>query len=253
MKPTLAHVSSLELDALALGALPAPRKERVVAHLGACESCRERSEELAALRSQFTRSVLPRHLAALPWRPSPWARWGVLWGRLVPVLVVAGLALFLVLPRERTSVESDLAVKGGAALRIFVHRGERVWKAAEGEALAPRDQVRFQVESGGLPYLLVVSIDGAGKPSVYYPYGGRQSGPVALQEEVVLPDSIVLDAASGPERLYALFSREPLQAEAVKAALLKVGAGGPDAIRARALLPIEADAQASFFFEKAIP
>lgn len=252
MKPALAHVSSLELDSLALDALPAPEKQRVVDHLGACAACRQRSEELTALHSQFTRSVLPRHLASMPWRPSPWAHWAT-WMRLVPVLAVAGLALLFVLPGERSPDGPELAVKGGAALRVFVHRGERVWKATEGEPLAPEDQVRFEVEAGGLPYLLVVSIDGAGKPSIYYPYDGGQSGPVDPQQEVVLPGSIVLDAAPGPERLYALFSREPLQAEAVKAALLEVGAGGPDAIRAQALLPIEVDAQASFFFEKATP
>jgi hypothetical protein len=253
MNPAQAHLSSLELDALALDALPRPEKARLSEHLGACASCRQRSEELAASRAHFTQYVLPRHLADRSWRPSPWAHWGGLLGRLVPVLAVAGLALFLVLPRERVHETPALGVKGGASLQVFVHRGERVWKAEEGEPLSPDDQIRFQVESGGLPYLLVVSIDGAGKPSIYYPFNALRSGPVETGEPVALPYSIILDAAPGPERLYALFSREPLQVTEVRAELQKIGSGGPDAIRASTRLSVQAEDQASFLFEKATP
>jgi hypothetical protein len=248
-----AHLSSLELDVLAFDALPPPEKMRVTAHLGSCASCRQRSEELASLKAHFTRQVLPGHLAELSWRPSPWAHWGGLLGRLAPVLVLAGLALFLVLPRGRVHPAPDLGVKGGASLQVFVHRGERVWRAEEGEPLSPEDQLRFQVESGGLPYLLIVSIDGAGKPSIYYPFNALRSGPVASGEPVALPYSIILDAAPGPERLYALFSRQPLQATQVRAELQRIGSGGPDAIRASTRLPIGAEEQASFLFEKATP
>lgn len=253
MMPAHPHLSSLELDALALESLPPPEKERVTAHLGSCSSCRQRSEELGALQARFSRHVLPRHLADTSWRPSPWAPWGVLLGRLAPVLAVAGLALFLVLPREGVPEVPDLGVKGGATLQVFVHRGERVWQAEEGEPLSAQDQVRFQVESGGLPYLLVVSIDGAGKPNIYYPFNGLTSGPVETGTPMALPYSIILDAAPGPERLYALFSREPLQATRVRAELQKIGSGGPSAIRASSLLPIAAEEQVSFLFEKATP
>jgi hypothetical protein len=253
MNPAQVHLSSLELDALALDALPPPEKERLSEHLGACASCRQRSEELATLKTRFTNHVLPRHLADLSWRPSPWAHWGGLLARWVPVLAMAGLALFLVLPRERVHETSDLGVKGGATLQVFVHRGERVWKAEEGEPLSPDDQIRFQVESGGLPYLLVVSIDGAGKPSVYYPFNALRSGPVETGEPVALPYSIILDSAPGPERLYALFSREPLQAAEVRAELQKIGSRGPAAIRASTRLSLQVDDQASFLFEKTTP
>ncbi|WP_257462240.1 DUF4384 domain-containing protein [Archangium lipolyticum] len=253
MNPAQAHLSSLELDTLALDALPPPEKERMAAHLGTCATCRQRSEENAALKAHFTRHVLPHHLADPRWRPSPWARWGALFARVAPVLAVAGLAVFFVLPRESVHEAPDLAVKGGATLQVFVHRDERVWKAGEGEPLAPMDQIRFQVESGGLPYLMVVSIDGAGKPSIYYPFNGLKSGPVETGEAVALPYSIILDAAPGPERLFALFSREPLQATTVRAALEEIGSGGPAAIRASTRLFVEADDQASFLFEKATP
>ena len=124
----------------------------------------------------------------------------------------------------------------------------------EGEKLARGDRVRFEVEPGGLPYLLIAGIDGAGQADIYVPYQGSESLAVDPVRRFLSPGSIELDEARGPERVFALASRKPLSAASVVAALKALGANGPAAIRATDTLPLapeaEADAQSSFLWEK---
>lgn len=242
-----AHLSSLTLDALAMDALPAGERATAQSHLDACATCRARAEELAALRSHFVTQVLPRTAPTLRRPPA----WRSAWRWWVPALATAA-AVLLVL-RPAAPEEPAFSVKGGATLQLFAHRAERTWKVEEGEALAPGDQVRFRVDPGGLPYALVVSVDGAGQVSTYHPYGGAASAPLPASGVAEFPGSIVLDAARGPERLFALFSREPLSFDAVAPALRELAAGGADAIRSRTHLPVPAEAQATFLFEKTSP
>ncbi|HET9451957.1 MAG TPA: hypothetical protein VFO83_13795, partial [Aggregicoccus sp.] len=68
-----------------------------------------------------------------------------------------------------------------------------------------------------------------------------------------LPGSVVLDAAPGPERVFALFSDAPLAAGDVTRALEALGSGGRGAIRAQQRLPVAGTEQASFLFEKVQP
>ncbi|MFP2928099.1 hypothetical protein ACLESO_23440 [Pyxidicoccus sp. 3LG] len=244
-----AHLSSLKLDALALDALPAEERTAARVHLDACATCRARSEELASLRSHFTVNVLPRTVPALRRPPA----WHSAWRWWVPALAAATAAMLVVLVRPVTADGPEFGVKGGATLQLYAHRSERTWKVEEGEALAPGDQVRFRVDGGGLPYALVVSVDGAGQVNTYYPFDGTQSVLLPVRGVAELPGSIVLDEAPGPERLFALFSREPLAFEAVAPALREIAAGGADTIRARTHLPVPASAQATFLFEKTRP
>ncbi|WP_267145419.1 DUF4384 domain-containing protein [Myxococcus guangdongensis] len=244
------HVSSLKLEALAMGALPPPERATTQAHLDTCLACRARSEELASHRRHFTAHVLPRAQLPSP-RVAPWGDWR--WW--APALALASaVVLLFALVAVPSPQEPELAVKGGAMLQLFAHRGERTWKVEEGEALAPGDQVRFVVEGLGLPYVLVVSVDGAGQVNTYYPFGGHESVQVPSRGlPVEIPGSVVLDNAPGPERLFALFSRQPLSFESVAPALRELSTGGAEVIRDRRRLPVAAGAQATFLFEKTQP
>jgi len=64
---------------------------------------------------------------------------------------------------------------------------------------------------------------------------------------------IVLDAAPGPERIYAILSDVALPVELVTAQLRTVAGGGAGVIRATRTLPLPARAQLSLVFEKARP
>lgn len=244
-----AHPSQLALDSLALGGLAPQERAALEAHLATCPRCQERVREAATAREHFERRVLPATLPALRERRRLPA---LLWGGL-PALAL-GLVLLLVVVRPGPAPEEpDLGIKGGGTLQLFVRRHGRVWQAAPGERLQAGDEVRFRVEPLGRRYVLVVSVDGTGKASVYYPFGGAKSAPIAPQGLSELPGSVVLDAAPGPERLFALFSDAPLETAAVTRTLEALGSRGLGAIRAQERLPVAGVAQASFLFEKGQP
>lgn len=235
------HISALQLDALALGVLDGDTAAQVRAHLASCARCRRDQAAAAELRAHFTMRIAPRGLAAR-WPP----RW--LW-LAIPVLGV--VCLFLAL-RPSASAIPEYAAKGDAAWQVFANRDGETFVVHDGEVLAPGDRIQFVVLPGGPRYLLVASVDGSGAATIYYPYGGARSAPTDGQW-VEPADSIVLDHAPGPERIYALISDEPLPADAVTAQLRVIAARGADAIRNTRTLPISARVQLSLVFEKEVP
>ncbi|WP_163997448.1 DUF4384 domain-containing protein [Pyxidicoccus caerfyrddinensis] len=247
------HLSQWELDALALRALPPEATTEAEAHLEACTRCQQARASLQATHRHFETDVLPRTLPRLRARREgtpPRPRW--VW--LLAPAAALGVAL-AVLPHWRSSSPEPLppeySIKGGPLLRVFARQGERVEEAHEGAVLSPGDALRFVVEPAGLPYLLVVSLDGSGGVSVYFPYGGVRSERLSQAAgPVELPGSIVLDAAPGPERVFALFSRVPLERTDVEEVLRALAARGPRALRETRRLPVPADGQASFLLEK---
>ena len=185
------------------------------------------------------------------------ARW--LWFAL-PALAAAAMAFLLIVvaaPRNHSTTrdgraDDELRVKGGATWHVFANHRGHTFAVRDGAVLAAGDQIEFVVYPHGARYVIIGSVDGAGTASIYYPYAGNQSAPID-GEGVELAGSIVLDAAPGPERLYALFSDDPISADVVRAQLRAVGARGVAAIRGARALSIRATAQATLVFEKAQP
>jgi len=238
---TTGHVSALLLDALALDALDDASAAHVRAHLASCVQCRSDQEAAAELRAQFSRLVLPRTQPVR--RPRRW-----LW---LAVPALAALCVILVLWQRPPRVP-ELAIKGDASWQVFANRDGRVFAVHDGTQLAAGDRIRFAIVPGEARYLLVASVDGGGAVTIYYPYNGTQS--VSLPGgRIEPPGSIVLDAAPGPERIYAFLSDVALPVELVTAQLRAVAVRGADAIRETRALPLPARAQLSLVFEKASP
>lgn len=238
---TTSHPSPLTLDTLALDALDAETANRVHEHLATCARCRDAQQAASDLRARFLVEVLPRGLRAP--RSRAW-RW-------LAVPALAALLVVLVWSRLPDGIPM-LAVKGDAAWQVFAHRDGQTFAVHDGTALAEGDRLRFAMLLAGARYLLVASVDGRGATTIYYPYDGAESAPV-VGDRFELSGSIVLDAAPGPERIYALLSDQPIAAAAVKVQLAAVAAGGPLGIRATRTLPVPARAQLSVVFEKASP
>lgn len=213
------HLSSLELDLLGLGALPAPEVPAARAHLSSCERCRARLAELERARERFeavrgeawagvearlAAKGLPRWLAPLS---------------LLAAAAAAALLVFVARPGDRSP-----SVKGDAVLRVFALQKGQVRELASGDRVAPGDRVRFVADGAGSRCLLLVSVDGAGRATVYVPFDGARSLELAPGRQE-LPDSVELDGTLGTERLLAFFSDRPLEA----APLLQALARGPDA------------------------
>ncbi len=211
------HLSSPELDLLHASALSAAEKAAAEAHLTSCASCRALSEELAADRAHFQRYVFARSLPKIAERvrPSLLERFAAGWKLLVPASVV-GLALLVV--ALRPAADPELGIKGGGNLQVFARREEAVFPVRNGTRLAPGDRIRFVVDPGTSRFVLIASVDGAGKVSVYFPPGGVQSAPVSAGRNE-LPRSIELDEVLGTEQLFAYFSDQPLTAQDVVDAL----------------------------------
>lgn len=245
------HLSSMTIDGLASGLLAEPSAR---AHLESCARCRSDLEAAEAACAAFTRDVLPRTVGTL--RPPARSRWVLAW----PALAAAALAAIVLVvwsgrrgPAPAVGDDGDLRMKGVLAFQMFANRRDDVFAVHDATKLAAGDRIRFVVGAGAArPYLLVASVDGAGNATIYYPYGGARSGPApAMPSE--LPGSIVLDAAPGPERVFALASAQPLDAAQVTRALLVLGKKGPAAIRATAVLDNLPAVQQSIVFEKVAP
>lgn len=257
------HLSTFTLDALALDALDAGGEAQARDHLAGCARCREALEAARAAREHFQRTVLPRTVSAVRERARR-SSWRLGWHHpLVPRLLIpafaAAVALLLVTRTRHVpgpqdaDLGAELGIKGAATLQVFASRDDHVFPVQDGSSLAPGDRVRFVVMPAGLPYLLIASIDGAGAATVYHPPGGSESGRLDDRARLELPGSIVLDAAPGPERIYALFSRQAIAADQVASMLRDIGARGPDAIRSARTLDIPDAVQASVLFEKVTP
>lgn len=247
------HISALVLDELALGALGPDAAAQADAHLEACAACRADRDTAQALREHFTREVLAR---TSPGKRRGWlaprrARWAWL---AVPVLAAAALALVYLRPAPAPpGLAPDLAIKGDATWQLFARRDQQTFAVHDGTVLVAGDRVRFVVIPDGARYLLVVSVDGAGAVSTYFPFGGTASASLEPGARLELPDSIVLDSAPGPERVFALFSDEPIAVAAVQDQLRTIAAGGARTIRETRTLDAKVRAQTSLVFEKAGP
>jgi hypothetical protein len=236
------HATTPDLDRLVMDRLPAAERAALLDHLAACRRCAGLHEERTAAAETFAREVLPRTLPRTL-RRLDGARW---WGRarwLAPAAACAA-ALALVVPRP--PVRPELGVKGAGVLRVYALHGGQVSLVGDGGRLAAGDRIRFVLQSE-LPYALVVSVDGEGNRSVYFPHGGGASERIPAQVPVEVPGSIELDGARGPERIWALFSRRPLAVADVAAAMRALA---PGSLRAAASLAVPGALQTSLLIEK---
>ena len=227
----MSHLDAMTRDALVLGALPEAEAQAAREHLATCDACRGEQEADAGMHAEFRARVLPKPLPA-PRRP---------WWVLVAVPVVAAAAVLLLVRGHHA--EPDLGIKGGAAWQVVALHGEHELRVKDGTVLAAGDKLRFVVVPNGARYVMIASIDGAGAASIYYPAVKLEGA------RVEVPDSIVLDDAPGPERLFALFSDAPLDAAAVESKLKTLA----DKVRDAKRLDVPVRQQLTLVFEKDQP
>ncbi len=207
--PSHSCVSDLQFDRLLAGELAASESETIYARAGACSHCQSRLDELRADVRAFP-MVAPRlsTSGSLPlWRQ---------WHLLSAVSAAAAAAVLLVVLSPSPSGLPDLTretdvvrVKGAApVLNFIVKRGADVRLGAAGEVLHPRDQLRFQYSASEPRYITIVSVDGAGTRSVYFPADATPFR-AAAGSEITLPGAIELDDTLGRESLFGFFCEKP--------------------------------------------
>lgn len=275
------HLSPFDLEVLRLGEMSPARQGPARSHLESCAACRQEDQNLRRDRERFDSQVLDRSLPILrarwdaehgaraqdPGAASWWGRGSALAqiSRMAAPAAALAMAVLLVsrvrldehagrLPTTPVAGLPSVTAKGGAGRPTFAavaQQDKRVFAVVTGAALRPGDRLRFVLDPGPHRFALIASVDGAGRTSIYYPFGGTASAAVTPHQRLEIPGSIVLDDAPGPERVYALYSDRPLTATAVEQELRLVGQAGAAAIRQRETITVTAgDAQRSLLLEK---
>lgn len=236
------HCSDLLIARILADEATAGELSATAAHAGQCDRCRADLDEALLARQRFKQHVFPRTLAAVESRHvrrKPWHRFVPL---LFAIPALAALALVVVNRPFSQVDEPTYQSKGAGSLKAFGRRGERVFPVEDGARLTVGDQLRFEVQTDGARFVAIGSVDGSGRATLYYP-STRVDAPG------LLPDSILLDATPGPERIFAVFSESRLETDRLERSLATLGARGADAIRHTRLLPLPF-AQSSLLIEK---
>jgi len=254
------HLSSFHLELARLGEASAAERGFVDEHLRDCAACAEMAAAFEQHRQTFAAAGAARADAgARAQRDVGRARRRRFFWMAATLLFPAAAALVVLAAPRRgardAGLEPEIAAKGGSGpgLVVAARRGSRVFVVGPGEPLHPGDQIRFVLERVRQRYVLIASVDGAGRASIYVPYEGSASLQVGTGDRIEIPGSIVIDDAPGPERLFALVSAGPIDAASVRAALARIGARGPSAIRGTQRLDVGADAEVSMLLEKVVP
>jgi hypothetical protein len=234
-----ACLSRLELAQYRTGVLNAERQREIEEHLDSCASCAAAHEQLESNEARYLHD-LPRHTSRLRdaidqqavkrLEPRAWRRWlPVALGALAAaglVLLLRGGSLFgpAEHPVEQAAVPYT-GYRGSVALRVVARRAEQQFIVSGQRKIRANDRLRFIVTTDSPGYLTLFSVDGTGRAAPFYPptapetdgslYRVRRAG------RQVLPDSIVVDEAPGPERLVVFFSERRFDRAAIHRVLAR--------------------------------
>jgi hypothetical protein len=176
------------------------------------------------------------------------------WLALAAAAVADAATVMLVRAHARTHPRAfSTQSKGDVDLLVFARKSGHIEMLDRfNRGVRPGDDVRFVLTGTpeGQGYVLVASVDGAGKPNVYFPFDGDKSAPLPGPGRWEVPGSIELDDTLGPERVFAFFSPRQLDAGEVKTALADLGSRGPNAVRDAQTVDLAGTTQRSFLMMK---
>jgi hypothetical protein len=133
--------------------------------------------------------------------------------------IAAVCCVWLVASRGRFG-DAEIRNKGNAALSFYVKHGDAVRQGARGEAVYPYDAINFVVSTERPAFLAIISVDGAGKVSPYYP-DGPAAAAIPAGRDHVLPRSVLLDDTLGLERIAGVFCDRPMMVAELAAAVAR--------------------------------
>lgn len=214
--------SRLTLARAAAGELPpleGPEAQAFAAEVEEADSLVE-PFDWEVLRAAAARVEEPRAPRPAPLRRRWW----------VPLLALAAALLLIIRPPASDPGSTNRA-KGGPDLGFWALSGGRMQPGVQGGEYRPGDRLQFSYRADGLDSLVLLSIDGAGRLTVFYPQAGEDPLPVRPEGQHILDGSILLDATLGPEVFVAVFGPSSVQ-EARELALGAWAAGGHAAVAA---------------------
>ncbi len=254
------HLRLPELRTLQFEEVSGERAQALRLRLADCEHCQSRLQSMVAESEAFNASVNPGFESAAVLQKleaseaqstTPW--WAKLTKPWMPVLVAA-VALFAIVPLTQVDPDPEPGVRikgGGVGLSMFVKDLDGVQPGHDGMHLSAGDQIQFRYNADEHDYLFIISVDARGTISSLYPEETEQSIRVLPQGAHVLQGSIILDEAVGPERIYAVFSAEPVSFGEIDAAV-KAGLADNGSVVDLKALPLQTQdvAQSSILIVK---
>ena len=211
-------LSDLVLDRLLARECSVEEETSAKAHIDGCQVCRGRLAEFSKDCEVFAarEPPLPVLSAMRPRRPAQSTRsaWAI---ASAVVSMAAGVVLF-VRSRSSEGTDSSTRLKGSSHIGFYVKHGDNVSRGVPGQRVEPGDALRFVYSSPEPRYLAVLSVDAAGRASIYVPDAATATR-VDRAVDVPLPSSTVLDATLGVEHLYGIFCLQPIELEPVRRAL----------------------------------
>lgn len=199
-------ISEALLERYLAGDLQGEALAKVERALAESPSERARLEALRADSAAFLIKHPPGPIAAkLEGSKTSWRRW------FIPIFaaVAASFLVTVFFPRA----DDEVTVKGALALSAFRQSADGVVHELQpGEVVRPGDRLRFSVKVSEDGFLAVLSRDGAGQPSVYFPFGGSKAAAHSTTQPL-LAEAVQLDAVLGPERVWAIFGKSAFELE----------------------------------------
>ena len=135
-----------------------------------------------------------------PSMPVPANRWRWI-GPLVGVLAAA-VVLFAALPRAETVGHQ---FKNGEALVLLLAKDGALHPYVPTQAVGEGDVMGVQVGAGRYESVVVMSVDGTGAVSLFFPEAGPDPLPLDGEGLITLEGTVVLDDAPGPELFVAVY------------------------------------------------
>jgi Putative zinc-finger len=212
-------ISDLGLDAFRAGDLPPERVAIVEQHLEQCAQCRARRQSLDSAADAYTRRAdfrepLARAQASLARRRR--SHVGVLFASAAALVVMIAVATTL-------APDAEHRRKGASSVGYYVLRDGQLFRAHAGQALRPRDRLRFTWRSDRPVYLTILSLDARGAASTYFPAPGPQQPLRPSGSEVELPAAVELDDTLGLENLFVISCSAAQEVERLRERLAQTG------------------------------
>jgi hypothetical protein len=223
LRPTVADgcISDLTIDAWRAGELDAERTGALEQHLALCEGCRRRQESIAGQASRFWAQApelrLPARAASGKAMRRRWLAPSAL-----TFSALAAIVVWLRLPTGSREDPEESRRKGSSHIAFHVQHEGSVKPGKDGQRVFPGDRLRFSISTGKPAHVAILSLDGAGVASIYFPQGKTSRG-FGMVSGQPLDSSVLLDGTLGPERLWALFCDSPFDLEPLRAQLERQG------------------------------
>jgi hypothetical protein len=211
---TTTHPDRMDLDLLAVGDLAGADKDQVDEHLGDCAPCRERLWRIRQDLAMARRAIPDRAPveAFRERRASERARRGP-WIVAVAGWAAAACAVLAWAPWSSVSVEVEDVVSAGVrtrgafAVTVLRGRGESVDRLGAVAVCRAGDRLQFEPDLPPQGYLQIVNVQDDGAVQTYLPPTPADRA----REELTF--SVELDEYAGRERIFFVYSDEPIAPE----------------------------------------